>query len=218
MALEIRHSSSASAPESIDDLREMLGSLEAQLVSLYEEKEHAPHRATGGAPDEALMALYEDKQRLSARTIAELRESVASLSAQLEEFYQAREHGNGSAESNEALTETLASFTAQLNVLYEEREQSAFTANLDAPGHADLLASLQSFEAQLHALYDERANAPYSHHEAIDMVHSLEAQVAALLEERNELADQLSRTSDDVTTAKRRARELVNAVLDQSFA
>ena len=41
---------------------------------------------------------------------------------------------------------------------------------------------------------------------------------AALLEERNELADHLTRASADVTTAKRRARELVNAVLDQSFA
>jgi len=187
VALDIRHALSASAPESIDDLREMLGSLEAQLVSLYEEKEHTPGRAAAGAPDEALTALYEDKQRLSARTIADLRASVESLSTQLAEFYEAREQG-------------------------------AFTASLPTTDHGALVASLQSFEAQLHALYDDQARAPYTHHEAIHMVGSLEAQVAALLEERNDLADQLTRASDDVTSAKRRARELVNAVLDQSFA
>ena len=187
MALDIRHALSASAPESIDDLREMLGSLEAQLVSLYEEQEHTSSRYSAGGSDEALTALYEDKQRLSARTIADLRASVDSMST-------------------------------QLTASYEDREQAAFAASLATPDHAALVASLQSFEAQLHALYDEQARAPYTHHEAIDMVSSLEAQVAALLEERNELADHLIRASADVTTAKRRARELVNAVLDQSFA
>jgi len=187
VALDIRHALSASAPESIEDLREMLGSLEAQLVSLYEEKEHTPDRTAAGAPDETLTALYEDKQRLSARTIADLRGSVESLSAQLAE-------------------------------LYEDREQGAYTASLATPDHAALVASLQSFEAQLHALYDDQARAPYTHHEAVDMVSSLDAQVAALLEERNDLADQLTRAADDVASAKRRARELVNAVLDQSFA
>ena len=187
VALDIRHARSASAPESIDDLREMLGSLEAQLVSLYEEQEHMTSRANSGSPDEALTALYEDKQRLSARTIADLRASVDSMST-------------------------------QLSAMYEDREQASFAASLATPDHAALVASLQSFEAQLHALYDEQARAPYTHHEAIDMVSSLEAQVAALLEERNELAEHLVRASADVTTAKRRARELVNAVLDQSFA
>ncbi len=218
MALDIRHALSASAPESIDDLREMLGSLEAQLVSLYEEQEHRPARAFAGASDEALTALYEDKQRLSARMIADLRVSVESLSAQLAEFYEGREHDRDTATSGGAMSETLASLTAQLHALYEEREQGAFTASFVTPDHAALIASLQSFEAQLHALYDDQARAPYTHHEAIDMVGSLEAQVAALLEERNDLAEQLTRSSDDVATAKRRARELVNAVLDQSFA
>jgi hypothetical protein len=49
------------------------------------------------------------------------------------------------------------------------------------------------------------------------MVHNLEAQVAALLEERNDLADQLARSADDVASAKRKARELVNALVEQSF-
>lgn len=187
MALDIRHALSASAPESIDELREMLGSLEAQLVSLYEEQEHTSHRASSTASDEVLTALYEDKQRLSARTIADLRASVESMSTQLGEFY-------------------------------EGREQGEFTANFATPDHGALVASLQSFEAQLHALYDEQARAPYTHHEAIDMVGSLEAQVAALLDERNDLADQLARSSDEISVAKRKARDLVNAVLDQSFA
>ncbi|WP_373061247.1 hypothetical protein [Gemmatimonas sp.] len=43
------------------------------------------------APDETLTTGSEDKQRLSARTIADLRVSVDSLSAQLAEFYENRE-------------------------------------------------------------------------------------------------------------------------------
>jgi len=152
LALDIRHALSASAPESLGELREMLASLEAQLVALYEEKEE--WSAPSVAPDETLAALYEDKQRLSARTIADLRASVDSFSAQLAEFYEDR----------------------------------------------------------------ERASAPFGHGEAVEMVHSLEAQVVALLHERNDLVEQLARAIQDVSTAKRRARELVNAVVDQSFA
>jgi len=161
----------------------MLGSLEAQLVTLYEEKEE--WSASSAAPDETLTALYEDKQRLSARTIADLRASVDSFSAQLAEFYEGREHEG---------------------------------AAVGAGSSAELLVSLQSFEAQLHALYDERSLQPFGHGEAVEMVHSLEAQLVALLDERNELAEQLARAAQDVNTAKRRARELVNAVVDQTFA
>lgn len=185
MALDIRYALSASAPESLDALREMLGNLEAQLVSLYEEKEHAWQQA---APDETLTALYEDKLRMSARTTGELRASVESLSAQLAEFYEEREH------------------------------RSQPTPESASPDHAALLATVQSFEAQLAALYDERATAPYGHLEAVEMVRSLELQVAALLEERNDLALQLEKAGDEVQAAKRRARELVNALVDQSFA
>jgi len=183
LALDIRHALSASAPESLGELREMLASLEAQLVALYEEKEE--WSAPSIAPDETLTALYEDKQRMGARTIADLRATVESFSAQLADFY-------------------------------EEREQQGTL--VDASSLAELHASIQSFEAQLHALYDERASAPFGHGEAVDMVHSLEAQIVALLEERNELAEQLDRAAQDVSTAKRRARELVNAVVDQSFS
>jgi len=183
LALDIRHALSASAPESLEELREMLASLEAQLVTLYEEKEE--WSTSSNTPDESLTALYEDKQRLSARTVADLRASVDSFSAQLAEFY-------------------------------EEREQHGAAAGVGSS--AELLVSLQSFEAQLHALYDERAREPFGHGEAVEMVHSLEAQVVALLDERNDLAEQIARASHDVSNAKRRARELVNAVVDQSFA
>jgi len=108
------------------------------------------------------------------------------------------------------------SFSAQLAEFYEDREQLA--PAVDADHSAELLTTLQSYEAQLHALYDERASAPFGHGEAVEMVHSLEAQVVALLHERNEVVEQLARAIQDVSTAKRRARELVNAVVDQSFA
>lgn len=214
MALDIRHALAASAPESLEELREMLGNLEAQLVSLYEEKETTWRQA---APDETLTALYEDKQRLSARTIAELRESVESLSAQLAEFYEAREQGDSVSGDTSALHITLESLTQQLHALYEEREHGGFSGT--PPSSLDALqTTVRSFEEQLHALYDERAKAPYGHGEAVEMVHNLEAQVAALLEERNDLAEQLARSADEVATAKRKARDLVNALVDQSFS
>ncbi len=213
MALDLRPALHASAPDSIDDLREMLGSLEAQLVSLYEERE-SPVVQTAPT-DEALYALYEDKQRLGARTVADLRASVESLSEQLAEFYHGREHPD---HSGDATQDMLASLTDQLHALYEEREHAAYAGTLGADDRASLLSSLQSFEAQLHALYEERALAPVSHAGALDMVTSLEAQVAALLDERNELADRLSLASLDVLSAKKRARDLINAVIDQSLA
>jgi len=213
MALDIRNALSASAPESLDALREMLGSLEAQLVSLYEERENGWQQPA--ASDEVLTALYEDKQRLSARTVADLRASVESLNAQLAEFYEGREHGLEGGGT--AITETVANLTAQLHALYQEREEGAFASALPT-SHTELIASLQSFEEQLAALYEERAQAPFGHGEAIEMVRSLETQVASLLEERNDLAKELERSHGDITNAKRKARELVNALVDQSFA
>jgi chromosome segregation ATPase len=142
---------------------------------------------------------------------------VDSLSSQLAEFYEAREHGGAQPDQGDVAA-TLASLTEQLHALYEEREHTAYVGSAGLVDHAAMLTSLQSFEAQLHALYAERSQAPYGHGEAIEMVSSLEAQVAALLDERNDLAEQLSRSSQDVHATKKRARELVNAVLDQSFA
>ena len=180
MALDIRPSLHSSAPESLSELREMLGSLEAQLVSVYEEQEQAALRAV--APDETLSALYEDKQRLSARTIVELRASVESMAAQLADCYETRE---GKAAPS---------------------------------GSAEMHDMLGSLTAQLEALYEEHSTAPYTISEALEMVHSLETQVGALLEERDDLAEQAARASHDVQSAKRRARELVNALVDQAFA
>lgn len=180
MALDIRPSLHSSAPESLSELREMLGSLEAQLVSVYEEQEQTALRAV--APDETLSALYEDKQRLSARTIVELRASVESMAAQLADCYETRE------------------------------------GNAAPSGSAEMHDMLGSLTAQLEALYEEHSTAPYSISEAVEMVHSLEAQVGSLLEERDDLAEQASRASHDVQNAKRRGRELVNALVDQAFA
>ena len=213
MALDIRNALSASAPDSLDALREMLGSLEAQLVSLYEEREDGWQKLA--ASDEVITALYEDKQRLSARTVADLRSSVESLNAQLAEFYEVREHGLESGDPS--INETVENLAAQLHALYQEREEGAFASALST-SHTDLIASLQSFEEQLAALYEERALAPFGHGEAIEMVRSLESQVATLLEERNDLADQLERSHAEISNAKRKARELVNALVDQSFA
>lgn len=50
------------------------------------------------------------------------------------------------------------------------------------------------------------------------MVASLEAQVAVLLEERDDLATQITRVTDDAHAAKRRARAMVDAVVEQAFS
>jgi chromosome segregation ATPase len=172
------------ASESIDSLRETLASLEQQLVSVYAERE----RESGihFSSDETLAALYEDKQRLSARTIAELRASVESLTLQLADLYELRESGGADPE---ALLATVDGLTEQLHALYEEREFDEF----GPPG--TVLT---------------RVDATY-------MAESLTEQVAALLDERNDLEQQCEQIKSELRNTKKRAKEMIDALVSQSL-
>lgn len=214
--MDLKLSLSASAPESVEELREMLANMEAQLVALYDEKEHT-QVSNPVAVDETLTALYEDKQRLSARTIADLQASVESLTAQLADFYEQREQGAADPNTEASLRATIAGLNEQLHSIYSERELTDYAANFPDASVATLLATVQSFEAQLAALYAEGEGQPWAHREAVTMVHSLTEQVAALLDERNDIAADNARLASDIATTKRRAREMVDAIVAQSL-
>ena len=198
---------------SIESLRESLASLEQQLVSLYADRER--ENGVSFAADESIAALYEDKQRLSARTIAGLRESVENLTAQLADVYALRESGAEADTSN--LQATIDGLSEQLHVLYEERELNASEAGPQEGGVAALQATVQSLEAQLAAFYAEGEGQSLSRSDLASMTESLLEQVAALLEERNELAHECESLKSDIRTTKRRARDMIDALVSQSL-
>lgn len=201
------------AADSIESLRESLASLEQQLVSLYADRER--ENGITFSADESLAALYEDKQRLSARTITDLRDTVEGLTAQLADFYALREEGGDA--SNSSLMATIEGLTQQLSAFYEEREQEATGADLPANSIAALHATVQSLEAQLASFYEEGEGQRLGHGEAVCMAESFAEQVAALLEERNDLLQECESLKADVLTTKRRAREMIDALVSQSL-
>lgn len=199
--------------ESIESLRESLASLEQQLVCLYAEKER--NAGVNFAADETLAALYEDKQRLSARTIADLRETVENLTVQLADFYALREAGGDHAEGE--LMMTIEGLNQQLHALYEERELNGSTAGLPAGDVGALQAAVQSLEAQLASFYAESEGQVLGRADLACMAESLTEQVAALLEERNDLAKECESLKADIRSTKRRAREMIDALVSQSL-
>lgn len=201
------------AAESIESLRESLASLEQQLVCLYADKER--ESGISFSADESLAALYEDKQRLSARTIADLRETVENMTAQLADFYAMREHGDDAA--NSALQATIDGLSQQLHAFYEDREMEAAGSGLADHSIAALHATVQSLEAQLAAFYEEHEGQSLGHGEAVCMAQSFAEQVAALLEERNDLVQECEGLKSEIRTTKRRAREMIDALVSQSL-
>jgi chromosome segregation ATPase len=147
--MNLSHQNTAS--DSIDSLRETLASLEQQLVSVYAERE----RDSGihFSSDETLAALYEDKQRLSARTIAEQRESVESLTAQLADLYELRESGGPDPAS---LLATIDSLTEQLHAMYEDRQLDECGGPAGVLSRLDATYMAESLTEQVSALLDER--------------------------------------------------------------
>jgi len=200
------------ATDSIDSLRESLASLEQQLVCIYADRER--ENGVTFSADESLAALYEDKQRLSARTIADLRESVENLTAQLTDLYASRESGDENADS---LLATIDGLNQQLSALYEERELNESSSGLPETGVAALHATVESLEAQLVALYAEGEGLSLGHRDAACMAQSLTEQVAALLVERNDLTQECEGLKSDIRTTKRRAREMIDALVSQSL-
>ena len=260
MAINIRNASQAGASDSLETLRETIGSLEAQVTSLYEERESAG-AATAGGDSDGLLALYEQKAAVSKATIDDLHSMVQSFEAQLHTLYQDREGGGGAVDSG-AVAEALASLEGQLHSLYADREAegnvSAIIDGLNAQLTAlydekqvdlsavvegleeqlrslyseresgeyagaggdvsALLATVQSFEAQLASFYESQTGTTYDVGEANEMVKSLEPQVAALLEERNDLAVQLQAAQSDLERSRNKAKNMVAALMDSAMA
>jgi chromosome segregation ATPase len=262
MAINVRNASQAGASDSIDALRETIGSLEAQVTSLYEERESAG-TVTAGGDNDGLLALYEQKSAVSKATIDDLRAVVLSFEEQLHSLYQDRESGAGGVTdaSSEALrsledqlqtlyadreaegdmhatvdglnaqltslyderqaqgdlVSVIEGLEAQLTSLYGEREDGVFSGEASGADVASLMATVQSFEAQLESFYEAQASATWGLGEANEMVRSLEPQVAALLEERNDLVEQLQARQAELERSRSRAKEMVAALMDSAL-
>ena len=202
MAISVRNAFAAGASDSIDELRETIASLEAQVTSLYEEREADGTAAAGGDTD-GLLALYEQKVWAGRVTINDLQTAVHSFEQQLACLYEESETAGDS--TNEALHESLHSLEAQISSMYADREDDGdlhatlhglneqLTAlYVERQEQADLPMIVEGLEAQLAALYGEREDAGehYGHAGGSDvaalsaMVRSFEEQLAALYEEQ----------------------------------
>ena len=264
MAISVRNAFAAGASDSVDELRETIASLEAQVTSLYEEREADGAAAAGGDTD-GLLALYEQKVQAGRVTIDDLQSAVHSFEQQLECLYEERETSRDF--TNEALHESLHSLETQLASVYADREDDGdlhatlhglneqltalygerqeqsdlamvvegLEAQLAAlygeredagehSGHAGgsdaaaLSASVCSLEEQLAVLYAEQVASTYGIIEANEMVKSLEPQVAALLEERDEVIEALAQKQAELVRSRTKAKAMVASLMDSALA
>jgi len=262
MPISVRNAFRAGSSDSLDELRETIAGLEAQVTSLYEEKE-AEGLTTPGGDSDGLVALYEQKVALSNRTVADLQMALSSFEEQLAGLYADREaHGDSAvgdltralasleaqvvslyAEKEEAVAAAFFSgfkgeltglygesteqshmpaiiegLEAQLDALYREREEGDFDAQFGSPNADEMAATIHSFEEQLAGFYEVQAAHAYGLAEANLMVESLEPQVAALLEERNDLARALHAKDAELERSRSKAKEMVAALMEQALA
>ena len=115
------------------DPNESLESVEAQLVSLYGEREHLENEL-GVSEAGAIVAM------------------VRSLESQLGDFYGHREAAGG----QEQATSTDPSLELQLVDLYGQREK--MEQNLGSADADEVVSMVQSLEGQLRDVYREREN------------------------------------------------------------
>jgi hypothetical protein len=112
-----------------------MGSVEAQLVSLYGEREHL-------------------ERELGVSEAAEIVSMVRSLEAQLRDLYHHRERsGQGNEEPS---SNTSTSVEAQLVDLYEQRER--LQNRIGCSDATDIIEMVGSLEHQLQDLYRDREN------------------------------------------------------------
>ncbi len=100
----------AELPDSVEALREMVTSLEAQLVTLYEEKEESEDQPAH-AGVEASAASHDEKALLSEQQISALEETVAGLDEQLRSLYEERSPSHCNIPNKKPLTPTLGRVT-----------------------------------------------------------------------------------------------------------
>lgn len=115
-----------------------------------------------------------------------------------------REREDADDHMHDTLIATIEGLEAQLQSIYEERS---------SPDYFSTESALESMEAQLRDLYAEREAqdgdgtlARPSASEAYQMVENLVQQIAALLEERNELSDSLDSSRMELKIHRERER------------
>jgi len=166
-----------------------VASLEEQLIDLYRERESA-----GGASYESM------------------RITIDGLDAQLRSLY---EDSESTTHELATLKQTAKNLEDQLVALYQERVHDDYIGHVGAD--VSLVDTLKSFEEQLAELYKEREGSRYGLAEAHEMVDSLEAQVAALLEERDALAAQSDTFHLVLAQQRAKAKEIFAAIVDKAL-
>jgi len=168
--------------------------------------------AAGASLEKQLIDLYQEREESGGRSYAELTATIEGLDSQLHSLYSERE---SAGEESLMLRQTVENFEQQLAALYSEREIDGYVSRFI--GNIDIAHAARSYEEQLHAIYEEQSKTRYGITEANSMVDSLEHQVAALLEERNEIAEELVQTKQAAAQQKSRARDLITAVFDRAI-
>jgi len=210
------------------------------LVALYEQKVALSNRTVADLQtalhsfEDQLAGLYEDREALGDTSVGDLSEALTSLEAQVVALYGEKEDSAGAADMIDGLNAQLSvlydekseqgdmpavieGLEAQLHALYREREDGDFAAKLGTADTGDLLATIRSFEEQLAGFYEVQATHSYGLAEANLMVQSLEPQVVALLEERNELAGALHAKEAELERSRSKAKDMVAALMEQAL-
>ncbi len=219
----------------IAELQTALSSFEHQLETLYSDRETAGGTdavaltATIDGLNAQLNALYDEKA-----DGGDLATVVDGLNSQLTALYDEKLADGGLAATVDGLNAQLAALydekadlgdvsgvieglESQLHALYREREDGDFAAMIGGPDAQSLLETVRSFEEQLASFYDAQSRHAYSIAEANTMVRSLEPQVAALLEERNELAEALHAKEAELDRSRAKAKDVLSALMEQAL-
>jgi len=163
--------------------------------------------------EEQLVALYQEREEAGGLSFDALRITIQGLDEQLRSLYDEQQSDNG---DRDRLRETAKNLEEQLVALYREREQENYVAGHHGKLGA-LVETLQSFEEQLAELYKEREGSRYGTAAANQMVDSLEEQVAALLDERNALVEELAICQDGLSKQRAKAKEMLSAMVDRAL-
>ncbi len=162
--------------------------------------------------EEQLADLYREREQAGGTSYDALRITIEGLNAQLTSLY---EDSESSSREFAAVKQTAKNLEEQLIALYQERVHEDYIGRVGAD--ATLVEALKSFEEQLAELYKEREGSRYGLLESNEMVESLEAQVATLLEERNSLAEQLATTQHVLAQQRSKAKELFAAIVEKAL-
>lgn len=184
-----------------------IAGLNAQLNALYDEKADGGELSTVvDGLNAQLTALYDEKAASGS-----LAETIDGLNAQLSALYDEK------AQLGD-ISSTVEGLEAQLLSMYREREDGDFAARLSSTETGFLVDTIRSFEEQLGSFYEAQSAHSYGLAEANAMVQSLEPQVGALLEERNELAAALHAKEAELDRSRTKAKDMISVLMEKALA